>query len=76
MQKWFTAFEGKDSIKIFKHCSVTEKLYAVTAKIQDFTEWQNGKLAQFAFPELDNEQREFIISGTTPDEWKAWFSDD
>ena len=29
----------------------------------------NGMLAHRAFPDLPAEQREFLISGITPDEW-------
>lgn len=34
---------------------------------------QNGELAQNVFPQLNNEEREFIISGITPNEWKTMF---
>ena len=32
-------------------------------------------LVQDAFPNLDKEQREFLISGITPDEWNETFGD-
>lgn len=39
--------------------------------------WYNwlhgGKLAQDAFPFLSHEEREFLISGITPDEWNEIF---
>ena len=31
--------------------------------------WQEGMLIQDAFPELNDDQREFIMTGVTPDEW-------
>jgi hypothetical protein len=31
---------------------------------------------QDAFPQLDADQREFLISGITPEEWDATFGDD
>lgn len=43
---------------------VTEEQYAA---------WRRGVLVQDAFPQLDSEQREFILSGITPDEWDAAF---
>ena len=33
-------------------------------------------LVQDAFPQLDDDQREFLISGITPEEWDATFGDD
>lgn len=39
-------------------------------------QWQNGMLIQDAFPEFDSDQREFIMTGITPDEWAMTFGDD
>ena len=33
--------------------------------------WKNGELIQVAMPDLTAEQREFIITGTTPSEWES-----
>ena len=35
--------------------------------------YNNGMLAQEAFPSLTPPQREFLISGITPDEWDKYF---
>ena len=35
-----------------------------------------GTLAQDAFPQLSADEREFYISGTTPEEWNAMFGDE
>ena len=32
-----------------------------------------GALIQDAFPELNADQREFLMSGATPEEWEAMF---
>ena len=37
--------------------------------------WQNGALIQDAFPNLTPEQRDFILTGLTPEEWDALFPD-
>ena len=37
---------------------------------------EGGDLVQNKFPHLTPDQREFIISGSTPDEWDAAFSED
>ena len=33
--------------------------------------WQTGTLVQNAFPNLSDDDREFIRSGITPEEWEA-----
>lgn len=35
--------------------------------------WRNGQLIQDAMPQLDAQQREFLISGSTPEEWDEVF---
>tara|TARA_Y100000385_G_scaffold41313_1_gene38491 strand:- start:70 stop:279 length:210 start_codon:yes stop_codon:yes gene_type:complete len=37
--------------------------------------WQNGEFIQNAMPDLDDEQREFLMTGITPDEWNANFGE-
>lgn len=32
--------------------------------------WQAGELIQHVMPELSAEEREFIITGVTPEEWQ------
>ena len=34
-----------------------------------------GKLVQDAFPNMDKEDREFLLSGITPTEWNQMFRD-
>jgi len=36
--------------------------------------WQGGTLIQTAMPDLSPEQREFIMTGVTPQEWEETFS--
>ena len=36
-------------------------------------DWACGKLAQNAFPQLNADDREFIMTGITPEEWNAAF---
>lgn len=38
--------------------------------------WQAGCLIQNAMPQLTADEREFIMTGTTPDEWDAMFGED
>lgn len=43
------------------------------AFIKAHTRWATGTLIQNAFPNLDADDREFIVSGNTPEEWEATF---
>jgi len=38
--------------------------------------WQNGTLIQNAFPMLNADEREFIMTGITPQEWDETFGDE
>jgi hypothetical protein len=40
---------------------------------QGYEAYQQGKLVQEAFPFLSPDQREFLISGLTPEEWAEIF---
>ena len=39
-------------------------------------QWQDGMLIQNAFPTLDANQREFIMTGMTPALWEKHMGDD
>ena len=36
------------------------------------SDWENGELLQNVVPDLSNNDREFLISGITEDEWDQW----
>lgn len=38
-----------------------------------YSKYQNGELIQNAFPMLNADQREFILTGTLPEEWDEMF---
>ncbi len=40
-----------------------------------YARWKKGELIQNAFPMLNADQREFIMTGVTPEEWKKYFGD-
>lgn len=66
--------EGKLELRL----AGTNKLITVTMKLETFSacfyQWQmNGKFIQDAFKDLSAEEREFLITGITPAEWKELF---
>ena len=42
----------------------------------DYWDWQDGMLAQEAFPYLSPEEREMLISGICPTCWEKTFADE
>ena len=40
-----------------------------------FNEWQAGKLIQDAFPMLNADQREFLMTGLTPEQWDKLYDE-
>ena len=65
------------NLAICRPCVITGKPYTVFVNSQDFTDWrEKRKLAQEAFSYLSKEDREFIISGISPDGWEEMFSED
>jgi hypothetical protein len=42
---------------------------------EQITRWQDGELAQNVFTQLNNEQREFLISGNTTEDWERLFAE-
>ena len=60
-----------------KMCSVTNEPYVVEVDAEKHEQWKTSALLiQDAFPELTDDQREFILSGMTPAEWDKAFSED
>jgi hypothetical protein len=54
-------------------CTVTNTSYSVMVFPEAYQAWKNGELVQKAFPKLTVDEREFIVSGTTPAEWRILF---
>lgn len=42
---------------------------------EQMTAYKNGALIQVAFPNLTEDQREFILTGITKDEWDELFKE-
>ena len=41
-----------------------------------FLSWIDGSLIQEVMPNISADEREFIMTGITPDEWDAMFGED
>jgi hypothetical protein len=71
--------EMKMTIQVTKQSIITKKMNTmelpITQEHLDMYETVGDILVQDAFPNLDIGQREFLISGITPDEWTETFGD-
>ena len=73
-QPLFSLLKTKD-MNIEKMSILDGKTYKMDLDVtwDQIKEHRNGKHAQNAFPTLTPEEREFMISGITPEEWKKVF---
>lgn len=65
-----------DTMTITKKCVHTGKPYSVTVDSEGYFRWVNGELAQRAFPYLSVADREFLISGISPEGWDQLFGNE
>jgi hypothetical protein len=52
---------------------VTGDPYTLCLHLEGLMAWIGGELIQNAFPDLTREDREFLISRTSPEGWKRLF---
>lgn len=57
------------------NCIVTGKPHSVTVPAAGLFAYRQGASIQSAFPGLSAEDREFLISGTSPEGWREMFGD-
>ncbi len=63
---------------ITRRCILTGNTAALDlpVTVEQWDRWLEGMSAQAAFPQLDAGQREFIISGITPEQWDCLYGDE
>lgn len=45
----------------------------IDVTVEQLVAWDNGALIQDAMPHISNEEREFIMTGITPQKWEEKF---
>ena len=62
-------------MEIYRFSPVTGQLNVrqINCTQEQYDAWQNGTLIQNAMPSISKEDREFIISGCTPDDWHTLY---
>ena len=65
-------------MEITKKSQLTGKVHTMDLDItqEQIDRWERGTLIQLAMPRLRPDQREFLISGITPEEWEETFGID
>jgi len=63
-------------ITVITGCPFCGLIHEVEVNEIDYLDWQDGTLAQDAFPYLDANEREMLISGICPDCWDKMFGSD
>lgn len=58
---------------VFTTCPFCGHENEVEVNHMDYLDWQNGELAQDAFPYLSANEREMLISGCCPRCWSKMF---
>ena len=56
---------------VITRCPFCGRGNEVEVNEEDYWDWQDGTLAQDAFPYLASEEREMLISGICPDCWNS-----
>jgi hypothetical protein len=64
-----------NQVYIYRTCKVSGEIYGIAVEKDELQKWNNGMPAQDAFPNLSADEREFLISNTTPDEWERLFAE-
>ena len=54
-------------------CPFCGKAHEIAVNEMDYLDWQDGKLAQDAFPYLSASDREMLITGIDEDCWNGMF---
>lgn len=60
--------------RIGKKCHVTGEIYSIPILYVSFEIWRDGGIIQNVFSELSIDEREFLLSGYTPEEWAEMVS--
>ncbi len=62
-----------DKFTVSGPCVFSGSQYQVSGKLDQLFDWRSGTLIQKAFPNMSADDREFLISGISPEGWNATF---
>lgn len=58
-----------DTYTVHRRCQFCQKMAHTTVPAQGLWDWEHGKFAQDAFPDLTVDEREQVMTGTHPACW-------
>lgn len=61
-------------VAVITQCPICGRANEIEVNDMDYLDWKDGTLAQDAFPYLDANEREMLISGICPDCWNNMFN--
>ena len=66
---------SEKTVILSKICTVSNKAYSINIPTDKYYRWKSRRyLIQDVFPDLTREEREFMKTGITPDEWNQMFN--
>ena len=68
--------DQNNMVTVSGKCFVTGKDYSIKVNIHQLQAWKEGIHIQVAMPYISAGDREFLISGTSPEGWDKLFNDD
>ncbi len=68
-----TVTESTDTVTFTGPCFITTKPYSVTVKVKELALYRDGVSMQDAFKSLSVDDREFLMSGMSPEGWEQAF---
>jgi hypothetical protein len=73
----FIQQEGKNPVTITRKSTLTQKENSMKMNLfaQGLLDWKNGALIQKAMPHLSPDERDFLITGRTPEEFYQMSND-
>jgi hypothetical protein len=66
-------FDYASAVIVVTQCPFCGKAHEVLVNEEDYLDWEDGELAQNAFPYLSADEREMLISGICPSCWRGMF---
>jgi hypothetical protein len=48
----------------------------IDVTLEQLTYWNDGALIQNVMPNISKQDREFIMTGSTPEDWESMFSEE
>jgi hypothetical protein len=64
---------GKHTYTFTGPCFVTGRPYSVTVPAEGLYAYRRGAMIQSAFPNMSKDDREFLMSGMSPEGWQQTF---